>query len=153
MFGSSIEPVAEDIWYDFLDRYDRLDKYGGHLSWYDIGSIWTPLALGAAVEFGNCERIMHLPTIYLFFLSFACLMGFCIVLSLFFPDKSAQRKQKFLFGIRTTFGDIRSIILTITAAVSGFASSTVEIFLFWKMFKEGNWLSLGIVVSASRVGK
>ncbi|CAD5116156.1 DgyrCDS5078 [Dimorphilus gyrociliatus] len=153
LFGSAVEPVADDIWHDFLDRFDRLDKYGSHSTWYDFGTIWTPVTIAAAVEFGNCERIMHLPTVYLFFLSFACLMGFCLILSIFFPNKTAHRKRKFLFGLRTTFGDVRSIFLTITAMACGFATSTVEIFLFWKMFKDGNWLSLGIVVSASRVGQ
>ena len=157
VFSAPHAKLADDLWFEFLDNLDVLEKYGKHVPWTALGYMLPPLLVTYLVSISPCLLSYDIHHFMIHFYSFAAACGLCLVLAFFYPTvqlgRKIKRKNHLLKGLKVLFGDIHSGSLTITVFLMGFLHAPLSNYCFWMVQdKGGSEVVMGGAVAASALG-
>ncbi|KAK2155104.1 hypothetical protein LSH36_249g03089 [Paralvinella palmiformis] len=158
LFGSPADRVSDDMWFDFLDSSDMVEKYGQHRSWAALGLLIFPIIPAAIVENTPCLLFGTILNIKVHFFAFASLMLGTFALTFTYPIFRERRKihRKMLLsrGFKILFTDCHAVLYTLTVIVVGMIDALLSNFLFWRVQDLGGTeLVMGASVVASACGQ
>ena len=164
MFSAPAEKLADDVWFEFLDSTDALEKYGSHRMWACLGFALVPPVVTAIIDKTPCMlEFSHFSIhhIMIHFYSFGVLIGFSLLLSFCYPiytssdgKKVLQRRSRFCRGLKTLFNDVHASLYTVSVLVLGLLQGCLYTFLFWQVQdKGGTELIMGLALTAAYGGE
>ena len=156
-FSSPADTIADNVWFDFLNGLDLLQRYGQHRMWGFLGVIFLPLIVAVIVENTPCILNHGVHHFAIHFYVFAIVAVVLLLWSLFYPIHASvikiQSKQKILKGLRILCSDVHGISLTLTALITGLLYAPLNIYCFWMVQDAGgNEIIMGAAVMASALG-
>ena len=138
LFSLDIDLFIDDLWYNFLDSFDLVEKYGTHMRWHIIGYVLAPVLVTTLVDSTPClllDRFHHFVIhfyVYIFFIFIALLL--LPLLPIVKTRKSpAVRQLSVLKGLRVICADCNAFALCVCVFILGFASAIVNNFLLWQV--------------------
>lgn len=158
LFGSPADRVSDDMWFDFLDSSDMVEKYGQHRSWASLGLLIFPVIPAALIVHTPCLLFGTILNIKLHFFAFGILMMATFILTFTYPVFRARRKihRKILLsrGFKILFTDCHASLYTLTIIVVGMHDALLMNFLFWRIQNlGGTQLVMGASIAVSACGQ
>ena len=159
LFGSPVEKMSDDIWFDFLDSSDMLEKYGQHKSWASLGLVIFPIVTTGIVFHAPCLIFGAFLKTKIHFMMFISLMLCCLLLTFVYPIHSGdarkvQRKTRLSRGFRILFSDCHSVMYTLTIIIVGMLEGLLFNFLFWHVQDmNGSELVMGSAITVSALSQ
>lgn len=151
IFASPVEKVADDSWFDFLNRIDDLERYGQQRFWGSIAFVLVPIIVTVAVDHTPCFLPYQLHHYLLHFYIFAILMAAALVISCCYPvppPVNSKHTSKFCKGLHTVCCDGRGFLFSVTLFLTGTVYAAYHNFLFWRMQDLGSSeTAMGLCVS------
>ncbi|KAH9513114.1 hypothetical protein Btru_035890 [Bulinus truncatus] len=136
IFSSPVEKLADDSWFDFLNRIDDLERYGQQRFWGSIAFIFVPVIVTVAVDYSPCFITGQLHHFLIHFFLFAVLMFSAWLVSCCYPaPPPANRKHssKIFKGLHIICCDGRGFLFSVTLLLMGMVYASYYNFLFWKI--------------------
>ncbi|OWF47611.1 major facilitator superfamily domain-containing protein 6-like protein B [Mizuhopecten yessoensis] len=134
LFACPVEKLADDFWFDYLEKIDELEKYGKHRIWCSLAYMSFPLIVTLVVSKTDCLFGMNMPPFMLHFYVFGSLLGLTFLLGFFFPisaDAKAKYKSKLRRGLGTTCCKCVGLLYVFTLLLVGMIYAAYYNFLFW----------------------
>ena len=150
-FSSPVEKIADDAWFDFLERIDDMEKYGRQRYWGSLAFALVPIIVAAIVDYTPCKMMFNLHHFLLHFYVFGIFIIFTLFLAFYFPMPPPV-KQKYSSkvgkGLRVICCDGRGFLFVITLLVAGMVYASFNNFLFWRLQDLGApEVTMGLCVS------
>lgn len=150
-FSSPVEKIADDAWYDFLERIDDMEKYGRQRYWGSFAFAIIPIIVGITVDFTPCPLLLHLHHFLIHFYAFGVFMAITIGIAFYFPMPPPV-KQKYVSkvgkGLRLICCDCRGFLFVWTLLLAGMLYASFNNFLFWHLQDLGSQeVTMGLCVS------
>ena len=150
-FCSPVEKIADDAWFDFLERIDDMEKYGRQRYWGSLTFALVPIIVTAMVDYTPCRMMMNLHHFLLHFFVFGIFIILTIFLAFYFPMPPPV-KQKYSSkvgkGLRVICCDGRGFLFVITLLLAGIVYASFNNFLFWHLYELGSSeITMGLCVS------
>ncbi|KAK7113609.1 hypothetical protein V1264_012865 [Littorina saxatilis] len=135
-FSSPVEKIADDAWFDFLERIDDMEKYGRQRYWGSLTFALVPIVVAAVVDYTPCKMLFNMHHFLMHFYVFGVFMIFTLFLAFYFPMPPPV-KQKYSSkvgkGLRAICCDGRGFLFVITLLVAGMVYASFNNFLFWRL--------------------
>ena len=129
-----VEKVADDAWFDFLDRIDDLEKYGKQRLAGSIAFILVPVIITLAVDYTECILPYNIHHFLIHVYVFVCFIVITMLVAIFYPIPNAGKHKyssKFGQGMRIVCCDCSSVLYVITLLLLGMVYASFNNFLFW----------------------
>lgn len=136
LFACPVEKLADDFWFDYLEKIDELEKYGKHRIWCSLAYMSFPLIITLMVSNTDCLFGMDMPPFMLHFYVFGSLLGLTFLLGFFYPissDTKAKYKSKLRRGLGTTCCKCIGLLYVVTLLLVGIIYAAYYNFLFWML--------------------
>ena len=137
LFSCSVEAFADNLWFDFVDNLDMIEKYGSHRRWEFIGWIFTPILVTFFVDYTDCTLVFGAYHFNIHFYVFAGMMGIALIWGLFFPvynsKKKVQRHVSTAKGFKVLCIDFRGFSFCTCVFLLGLATAVIDNFLMWQI--------------------
>ncbi|KAK6168929.1 hypothetical protein SNE40_020082 [Patella caerulea] len=147
----SIEKVADDAWFDFLDRIDDLEKYGKQRLGGNFAFVIFPVLITLSVQFTDCLLPLDINHFLLHFYAFGGFLGITFVVSYFYPVPPPQKhdsNSKVMKGLKIICCDCQGLMYTLTLLIMGMIYASYHNYLFWLIQDlGGSELNMGMCVS------
>lgn len=151
-FSSPIEKIADDAWFDFLERIDDMEKYGQQRYWGSFAFALVPIVVTMLVDYTPCE-VLHLHHFLLHFHIFGIFIIFTFATAFYFPMPPPLKQKyvsKVLKGFRIICCECRGFLFIFTLFIAGMLYASFNNFLFWHLQDLGaSELTLGLCVSVA----
>lgn len=150
-FSAPVEKIADDAWFDFLERIDDMERYGRQRYWGSLSFIFVPIVVTCLVDYTPCRMLLSLHHFLLHFYIFGIFLIFTIFIAFYFP-MPPPIKQKYTSKIgkslRVICCDARGLLFVVTLLVAGMVFAAFNNFLFWHLQDLGaSELTLGLCIS------
>ena len=155
LFGSPVDKLVDNLWFEFLDNIDFVEKYGQHALWGAIGVLFAPTIITTIVDHVPCILpLFHLYNFTIHVFAFCTFCAVVFILSLFYPISTLHKKPKMKAligkGIKTVCNNAHAAVLTFTMFMVGLTQASAGVFLFWKIQDLGGGeMPMGIAVTAA----
>lgn len=153
IFACPVEKVADDSWFDFLNRIDDLERYGQQRFWGSVAFVVIPVIITVAVDYTPCFLFYRVHHFLLHFYIFAVLAGGAMIVACCYPvppPANGKYASKINKGLRIICCDGRGFLFTITLLLTGMVYASHHNFLFWRIQDLGGGETLmGLCVSIS----
>jgi predicted MFS family arabinose efflux permease len=150
-FSSPVEKIADDAWFDFLERIDDMERYGRQRYWGSLTFALIPILVTCLVDYTPCHMMLALHHFLLHFYVFGIFIIFTIFLAFYFPMPPPAKQKyssKLRKGLHAICCDARGFLFVVTLLVAGIAYSTFNNFLFWHLQDMGSSeLIMGLCVA------
>nr|KAG5703810.1 hypothetical protein BaRGS_031444 [Batillaria attramentaria] len=150
-FSSPVEKIADDAWFDFLERIDDMEKYGRQRYWGSFAFAIIPIVVGIAVDFTPCQLVLNLHHFLIHFYVFGVFMVITIGVALYFPMPPPVKQKyhsKVGKGLRLICCDCRGFLFVVTLLIAGMLYASFNNFLFWHLLDMGSQeVTMGLCVS------
>ncbi|XP_069123486.1 major facilitator superfamily domain-containing protein 6-like protein B [Argopecten irradians] len=155
LFACPVEKLADDFWFDYLEKIDELEKYGKHRIWCSMAYMSFPLVVTLIVSNTDCLFGMDIPPFMLHFYVFGSLLGLTFLLGFFYPisaDAKAKYKSKLRRGLGTTCCKCVGLLYVFTLLLVGIIYAAYYNFLFWMIQDlDGSESVMGLCISISTI--
>lgn len=155
LLSASVDKLADDSWFEFLDILDVVERYGGHKVWQMMGYALLPAFVGTIVEKTNCILMKNVPHFMIHFFMFAAFAALAFMAAFGYPmsqNKRTPKQSRFGKGVRILCCDIHSLTLTTTILLLGMMYACIQNFLFWKIQDVGgNEIVIGVSIAVASV--
>ncbi|XP_060067127.1 major facilitator superfamily domain-containing protein 6-like protein B [Ylistrum balloti] len=155
LFACPVEKLADDFWFDYLEKIDELEKYGKHRIWCSLAYMSFPLIVALIVSQTDCLFGMDIPPFMLHFYVFGSLLGLTFLLGFFYPisaDAKAKYKSKLWRGLGTTCCKCVGLLYVITLLLVGMIYAAYYNFLFWMIQDlQGSESIMGLCITISTI--
>ena len=135
VFCSPVEKLADDFWFEFLDKIDELENYGKHRIWSSFAYMMFPLLVTIIVDNTRCVLHSTMPAFMLHFYFFAAMLGLTFLLAFFYPMapalKGNQYKSKLIRGFGATCCRCDGLLYMLTLTLIGMTYAAYYNFMFW----------------------
>ena len=150
-FSSPVEKIADDAWFDFLERIDDMERYGRQRYWGSLTFALIPIVVAAIVDYTPCKMMFNLHHFLLHFYVFGIFIILTLFIAFYFPMPPPM-KQKYSSkvgkGLRVICCDGRGFLFVITLLVAGTVYASFSNFLFWRLQDLGApEVTMGLCVS------
>lgn len=150
-FSSPIEKIADDGWFDFLERIDDMEKYGQQRYWGSFAFAIVPIIVTIIVDFTPCQIMFNLHHFLIHFYVFGIFIVLALTVAFYFPMPPPQ-KQKYVSkvgkGLRIICCDCRGFLFIISLFLAGMMYASFNNFLFWHLQNMGGQeVTMGLCVS------
>jgi MFS family permease len=150
-FSSPVEKIADDAWFDFLERIDDMERYGRQRYWGSLTFALIPILVTCLVDYTPCHMMLALHHFLLHFYVFGVFIIFTIFIAFYFPMPPPAKQKyssKLRKGLHAICCDARGFLFVVTLLVAGIAYSTFNNFLFWHLQDMGSSeLIMGLCVA------
>ncbi|ELW53061.1 major facilitator superfamily domain-containing protein 6-like [Tupaia chinensis] len=157
LLTSSLEQVADDSIYEYLDFVDATDRYRSLWMWRLLGTAVGVCAIAAVAEQLDCFLMASGPRGVVHFYGYSLVSTLALLVSIVFPVPVCQRQEpsyRTVKALSLVWGEPRLILLAFTVFLIGAVASTVQNFLFWHMKDHGSSeLVMGFSVALSLLGE
>ncbi|XP_005099859.1 major facilitator superfamily domain-containing protein 6-like protein A [Aplysia californica] len=151
IFASPVEKVADDSWFDFLNRIDDLERYGQQRFWGSIAFVLIPIVVTVAVDHTPCFLPYHIHHYLIHFYIFAVLLAAALIVSCWYPvppPANGKYNSKICKGLRIICCDGRGFLFTLTLLITGMVYAASHNFLFWRIQNlGGSETTMGLCVA------
>uniref|UniRef100_V9KLI8 Major facilitator superfamily domain-containing protein 6-like protein B n=1 Tax=Callorhinchus milii TaxID=7868 RepID=V9KLI8_CALMI len=140
LLASTLEWVADDGLYDYLDFVDSVDRYGKQWIWGSLGTAVAACSVGIFVDRLNCFLNAHTSRTAVHFYSYAVVITLALLVGVFYPNHTPKKSgpvNRTVKGLYLIGSDGRAILYAVTVFVTGAVGSTVNNFLFWQIQNNG----------------
>ncbi|XP_071106740.1 major facilitator superfamily domain-containing protein 6-like protein B [Haliotis cracherodii] len=148
---SPVEKVADDSWFDFLDRVDDLEKYGKQRLSGSIAFTIFPLIVSLAVDYSNCLLPYDIHHFLIHFYVFGVFIGLTFLIAFFYPVPPPEKKRtksKVVRGLQIICCDCRGFLYVVTLLIMGGTYASVHNYLFWLIQdRGGKEVNMGLCVT------
>ncbi|XP_067671898.1 major facilitator superfamily domain-containing protein 6-like protein B [Haliotis asinina] len=148
---SPIEKVADDSWFDFLDRVDDLEKYGKQRLSGSIAFTLFPLIVTLAVDYSDCLLPYKIHHFLIHFYVFGVFIGLTFLIAFFYPVPPPEKKRtksKVVRGLQIICCDCRGFLYVVTLLIMGATYASVHNYLFWLIQdRGGKEVNMGLCVT------
>ncbi|XP_033734703.1 major facilitator superfamily domain-containing protein 6-like protein B [Pecten maximus] len=155
LFACPVEKLADDFWFDYLEKIDELEKYGKHRIWCSMAYMTFPVIVTLIVSNTDCLFGMDIPPFMLHFYLFGSLLGLTFLLGFFYPisaDAKAKYKSKLRRGLGTTCCKCVGLLYVLTLLLVGMIYAAYYNFLFWMIQDlNGSESVMGLCITISTV--
>ncbi|XP_076459132.1 major facilitator superfamily domain-containing protein 6-like protein B [Babylonia areolata] len=150
-FSSPVEKIADDAWFDFLERIDDMEKYGRQRYWGSLTFALVPIVVTCLVDYTPCRLVLNLHHFLLHLLVFGIFMVLTLLLACYFPMPPPLKHKygsKVAKGLRVICCDSRGFLFTVSLLVAGAVYASFHNFLFWHLQDLGSGeVTMGLCVS------
>lgn len=151
-FSSPVEKIADDAWFDFLERIDDMEKYGRQRYWGSLTFALVPVAVTAAVDYAPCRMIFGVDHFLIHFYVFGVFILLTTLMAFYFPMPPPTKQHKYgskvAKGLRVVCCDCRGALFAVSLLVAGAVYASFSNFLFWRLQDLGApELTLGLCVA------
>ncbi|RUS79839.1 hypothetical protein EGW08_012403, partial [Elysia chlorotica] len=157
IFCSPVEKVADDSWFDFLNRIDDLERYGQQRFWGSVAFVLVPITVTVAVNNTPCFLPYNIHHFLLHFYVFVvCMCGALMVACCYPvpPPSTGHSSSKICKSLTLAFCDCRGFFFSVTLLLTGMVYASYHNFLFWRIQDlGGSELIMGFCVSLSAFGE
>ena len=157
IFSSPVEKVADDSWFDFLNRIDDLERYGQQRFWGSVAFVLVPITVTVAVNNTPCFLPYNIHHFLLHFYVFTiCMCGALMVACCYPvpPPATSHASSKIFKSLSLAFCDCRGFFFSVTLLLTGVAYASYHNFLFWRIQDlGGSELVMGFCVSLAAFGE
>ncbi|GFO23406.1 major facilitator superfamily domain-containing protein 6-like protein b [Plakobranchus ocellatus] len=157
IFSSPVEKVADDSWFDFLNRIDDLERYGQQRFWGSVAFVLVPIAVTVAVVNTPCFLPYNIHHFLLHFYVFTVCMCGALVVACCYPvppPSSSRSPSKICKSLRLALCDCRGFFLSVTLLLTGMVYASYHNFLFWRIEDlGGSELVMGFCASLTAFGE
>ncbi|XP_067914151.1 major facilitator superfamily domain-containing protein 6-like [Heterodontus francisci] len=141
VLASTLDWVADDGLYDYLDFVDSVDRYGRQWIWGYLGTAGAAFSIGILVDRLNCFINAHTSRTVVHFYAYAALITLALLVGVFYPIHTAKKNDMVsctIKGLHLLGSDGRGTLYVITVFITGAIGSTINNFLFWQMQNKGS---------------
>ena len=157
IFSSPVEKVADDSWFDFLNRIDDLERYGQQRFWGSVAFVLVPITVTVAVNNTPCFLPYNIHHFLLHFYVFTICMCGALMVSCCYPvppPTTGHSSSKICKSLSLAFCDCRGFFFSVTLLLTGMVYASYHNFLFWRIQDlGGSELVMGFCVSLSAFGE
>ncbi|ESO89262.1 hypothetical protein LOTGIDRAFT_106318 [Lottia gigantea] len=151
LLSCAIEKVADDSWFDFLDRIDDLEKYGKQRLGGNFAFVFFPIGISLLVHYTDCMLPLYINHFLLHFYMFGGFLAITFVVAFFYPIPPPQKQEfnsKVVQGLKIICCDCQAFLYILTLLIMGLVYSSYHNFLFWVIEDLGGGeLNMGMCVS------
>ena len=161
IFASPSERLTEELWLNFLDSADLLEKSRTRMGWSCIGHVLTPAIVVVIIDRLPCKLpFINMHHIFIHFHLFFIVLGLALLFTFCYPGTvsdtvKAKKWSRIYRGVRIVCSDVCSILNAGSVLIIGFVEGFTSIFLFWilhDLFNNGSELPYGLAVTAVAAG-
>ncbi|CAG5129324.1 unnamed protein product [Candidula unifasciata] len=153
IFSCPVEKVADDSWFDFLNRIDDLERYGQQRFWGSIAFVVIPIVVTVAVDYTPCFLFYNVHHFMIHFYLFAVLAGGAMIAACCYPvppPANGKYASKITKGLHIICCDARGFLFSVTLLLTGMVYASHHNFLFWRIQDLGGGETpMGLCVSFS----
>ncbi|XP_067860347.1 major facilitator superfamily domain-containing protein 6-like [Heptranchias perlo] len=157
VLASTLDWVADDGFYDYLDFIDSVDRYGRQWIWGYFGTAGAAFSIGILVDRLNCFLNAHTSRTAVHFYGYAILITLALLVGAFYPIHTAKKNDmvnRTVKGLHLLGNDGRAFLYVVTVFITGAIGSTVNNFLFWQMQNKGsNEAYMGTAVAIGSIAE
>uniref|UniRef100_A0A2C9LW78 Major facilitator superfamily associated domain-containing protein n=1 Tax=Biomphalaria glabrata TaxID=6526 RepID=A0A2C9LW78_BIOGL len=136
IFASPVEKLADDSWFDFLNRIDDLERYGQQRFWGSIAFVFVPVIVTVAVDYSPCFLFDQVHHFLIHFFIFAVLMFSAWLVACCYPSPppaNGRNSSKLCKGLNLVCCDGRGFLFSFTLLFTGLVYASYHNFLFWRI--------------------
>ena len=153
LFSSPVDKLSDDIWFEYLDVVDALDRYGSHRAWASLGMVVAAPVVTIIVDHLPCVLSEGLSSFNIHFFVFVGFMVFSFVVLCAYPvstNRRSAKRSKVGKGMKVLCTDSHAMAYTFTVVMVAVCYAPVYYFLMWQMQDlEGSEVVMGVSVAAA----
>lgn len=134
LFCSPVEKIADDSWFEFLEKIDDLEKYGKHRIWCSLASIILPVIVTLIVDNTDCLFGLSIHPFMLHFYLFGGFLGLTFLIGFYYPIPRSDKtkyKSKVIKAFGLTFCRCGGFLYVLTLLLMGTVFAAYNNYLFW----------------------
>ncbi|XP_041362795.1 major facilitator superfamily domain-containing protein 6-like protein B [Gigantopelta aegis] len=152
-----VEKVADDAWFDFLDRIDDLEKYGKQRLSGSMAFILIPVIITLVVDYTDCILPYNIHHFLIHIYLFIAFIVVTMIVAIFYPIPSVDKQKyssKFGQGMRIVCCDCSSVLYVLTLLLLGMVYASFNNFLFWLIQDlGGKEVTMGLCVTIATLAE
>lgn len=149
--ASPVEKIADDSWFDFLNRIDDLERYGQQRFWGSLAFVIIPIAVTVSIDYSPCFLLSNVHHFLLHFFAFAILIAAALIVACCYPvppPSGGKYVSKVGKALRVICYDGRGFLFSVTLLLTGMVYASYHNFLFWRIQDlGGKEIPMGLCVS------
>lgn len=157
VFASPVEKIADDAWFEFLEKIDNLEKYGKQRIFTSLAFIIFPIIVTLIVDNTTCLFSLRMHPISLHFYMFGGFLGLTFLVAFFYPTSNSEKrkyKTKITHALNLTFCKCEGLFYILTLLIVGAIYASYNNFLFWLIEDlHGKELTMGLCVSIANLAE
>lgn len=157
VFCSPVEKIADDAWFEFLEKIDNLEKYGKQRIFTSLAYIILPFIVAISVDNTKCLFNLQMHPISLHFYLFGAFLGLTFLVAFFYPIGGSEKrkyKTKIAHALNLTCCKCQGLFYIVTLLLVGAIYASYNNFLFWLIQDlKGKELTMGMCVSIANLAE
>ena len=137
VFSAPVEKVADDSWFEFLNRIDDLERYGQQRFWGSLAFVIIPIIVTVTVDNTPCFLPYHVHHQLLHFYIFVVFVAAALFVSCWFPTPPPTTNGKYgskvFKSLKIICCDGRGFLFGFTLLLTGAVYAAYHNFLFWRI--------------------
>lgn len=154
---SPVEKIADDAWFEFLEKIDNLEKYGKQRIFTSLAYIVFPLLVTLIVDNTTCLFSLKMHPISLHFYIFGGFLGLTFLVAFFYPVSGAEKKKyktKVVHALSLTCCKCEGFLYIVTLLIIGAIYASYNNYLFWLIQDlGGKEVTMGLCVSLANLAE